>query len=55
MKIKIKDINGNWVWYDTETKQTTSAEVQQGTIRTNAVKSVGADTSTKKRQSNGSS
>ena len=48
MKIKIKDINGNWVWYDTETKQTTSAEVQQGTIRNNAVKSVGADTSTKK-------
>lgn len=48
MKIKIKDINGNWVWYDTETKQTTSAEVQQGTIRNNAVKSVGADTSTKR-------
>ena len=48
MKIKIKDINGNWVWYDTETKQTTYAEVQQGTIRNNAVKSVGADTSTKK-------
>lgn len=48
MKIKIKDINGNWVWYDTETKQTTSAEIQQGTIRNNAVKSVGADTSTKK-------
>ena len=48
MKIKIKDINGNWVWYDTEIKQTTSAEVQQGTIRNDAVKSVGADTSTKR-------
>ena len=48
MKIKIKDINGNWIWYDTEIKQTTSEEVQQGTIRNNAVKSVGADTSTKR-------
>lgn len=38
MKIKIKYINGNWIWYNTETKQTTSAEVPIGKLTEDSYK-----------------
>lgn len=34
-KIKTQDINGNWVYVDLDTKETTSASPQQGTIQRN--------------------
>lgn len=40
MKIKIKDINGNWIWYDTKTKQTTSAEVPIGKLTEDSYKKI---------------
>ena len=46
-KFKTRDINGNWVYMDMNTGRTTSAGPESGTIRNNAVNSVGGDNKTK--------
>ena len=47
-KIKVQDINGNWVWLDTTTNQTTSITPQTGTIQVNTTRSVGGNKNTKR-------
>ena len=47
-KFRTRDINGNWVYMDMKTGRTTSADPESGTIRNNAVNSVGGDNKTKR-------